>query len=280
MSITKCKIGFGTYKILDQNEMNNAIIAACKNKYDFIDTAFIYANEAMVGKALKIARKEKLFIPKIQTKIWVSQYKLDINNEIKKATKKLGVEVIDCILLHRPHVNMDINVKAWKGLIKAQKLGLVKEIGVSNFDRDQIELLYNETQVYPICNQIECSAIYFRPDRIVYNNSRNISIQAWRPMGLLEITLNNPLLTKLSKKYKCTVGQLLVAFANCKGTIPIVKSVNENRIKENKKSLSIKINKEDLKIIEEKLNRHIPTTAKENDSFANLSLNENWYKNN
>lgn len=278
ISITKTKIGFGTYKILDNKQMLDAIICASKNKYDFIDTAFVYENEELVGNAIKYLQENNMFIPLIQSKLWVTQYELDIIEEIKKAIKKLNVDYIDSYLLHRPHVDMTVNVKAWKGLIEAQKLGLVKEIGVSNFDRDQIEVLYNETHVYPICNQIECSVTYYRPDRMFYNIQKNISVQAWRPMGDLTQTLNSSLITKLAKKYKCTKAQLLTSFAKCNGGIPIIKSVNPDRIKENKKL--IKISKDDLKLLESKLNTHTPTTESKNDCFANLSLDNEWYKKN
>ncbi|WP_412032669.1 aldo/keto reductase family protein [Malacoplasma muris] len=275
-SITNTKIGFGTYKIIDENQMLTAIIAASKNKYDFIDTAVVYENEHLVGNAIEHLRKNNMFIPIIQSKLWVTQYELDIIEEVKKSIEKLKVKAIDCYLLHRPHVDMTVNVKAWKGLIKAQKMGLIKEIGVSNFDRDQIELLYNETNVYPICNQIECSVTYYRPDRMFYNKQKNISIQGWRPMGDLNQTLNSSLINKMAKKYKVTKSQLLVSFTKTSGAIPIIKSVNPDRIKENKKM--IKISNSDFEILEKKLNTHTPTTTYHNDSFANLSLNNNWYK--
>lgn len=275
-SIKEAKIGFGTYKILNKQQMLDAIIAASKIKYDFIDTAVVYENEDLVGYAIQHLKNNNLFIPLIQSKLWVTQYELDIIEEVKKSIKKLNVDVIDCYLLHRPHVDMSVNVRAWKGLIEAKKFGLIKEIGVSNFDRDQIEVLYNETKVYPICNQIECSVTYYRPDRIFYNKQKNISIQGWRPMGDLEQTLNSPLINKLAKKYKLTKAQLLVSFTKTSGAIPIIKSVNVDRIKENKKM--IKLQQADFELLQKKLNTHTPTTTYHNDSFANLSLDNNWYK--
>lgn len=273
-NIKDAKIGFGTYRMLDENDINTSIMEACKNGYDFIDTAYFYGNEELIGNALKKVKEQNINIPLIQTKIWVTQYKKDIVSEVKESLKRLGVNCLDCCLLHRPHVDMTINVRAWKGLIECVKLGLIKEIGVSNFDRDLIEVLYNETNVYPCCNQIECSAMSYRPDRMAYAKSRGISIQGWRPMGLPNKTLENELLKKLSKKYNCTIAQLLISFTNKSGAIPIIKSTNKDRIISNKKGIDISISQEDWDLMEKELNTFMSTTDLQNDSFATLYLDK------
>ena len=54
----KSKIGYGTYKVTDQNDLYNSINWAALAKYDFIDTAAFYKNETQIGKAIKLFKKE------------------------------------------------------------------------------------------------------------------------------------------------------------------------------------------------------------------------------
>lgn len=278
-SILNAKIGFGTYLLTNEDELFNAIICAIKNKYDFIDTAVYYKNEKIIGKAIKYAIKNNMNIPFIQTKIWVDKFDKNIIAEVKKSMKKLNLEIIDSVLLHRPHTNMEYNVKAWIGLIKAKEMGLVKHIGVSNFDRDMIEILFNETGIYPEINQIEHSATYCRIDRIKYNKNINVSIQGWRPLGLLSENLENKTLRQIAKKHKCSITDVLISFCKFFNVIPIVKSSNPDRIISNKKSLKINLSKKDVQLIQLNVNTNEPTTSSKNDTFANLSLNNFWYKN-
>lgn len=277
-SILNSKIGFGTYLMTNETELFDAIICAIKNKYDFIDTATYYKNEKIIGKAIKYATKNNMTIPFIQTKIWVDKFDKNIVAEIKKSMKKLNLECIDSVLLHRPHTNMEYNVKAWIGLIKAKELGLVNHIGVSNFDRDMIEILFNETGVYPEINQIEHSATYCRMDRINYNKSIEASIQGWRPLGLLSENLENKTLKAIARRHKCSVVDVLISYCKYFNVIPIVKSSNCERIISNKKSLKIKLTKREVELIQLRVNTHEPTTSAKNDTYANLSLSNSWYK--
>ena len=269
------KIGYGTYKVTDQKELNNSIKWAILAKYDFIDTAAFYKNETQIGKAIKLFKKEfpKKEILPIQTKIFPNNFKNNIVSELKISLKKLGnLKSIEACLLHRPHVENSMNVKAWKELIKCQKLGLVKYIGVSNFEPDMIRILYNETGVIPQIVQDEASVNSIRNDRIRFCKENHIIMQGWRPIGLMEKNMKCPLLKKMAKKYKCNVSDILITFSVAKGYVPIVKSSNEKRIYDNVKALKIKLKKEDVIKLELDLNEYQSTITSGADSYAYLYL--------
>lgn len=277
--ILSAKIGFGTYKILDQEKLTNDVAHAIKNKYSFIDTAKLYGTEALIGNALKELKKEPWFeMPVIQSKIWPSDFKNGVKNELLESLKRLGLEKIDCFMLHRPHVDMTMNVKAWKELIECQKEGLVEVIGVSNFEPDHIRILYNETGVMPAINQIECSVTYLRKDRIVHAKKNNIALQGWRPFGDAPFNFKNELIEEMSKKYNCSKAQVMIAFSMAMGFCPIPRSDIESEIQDNIKALNVKLDPADVNLLEEKLNRHESTTHNLCDSYANLALDDDWYK--
>lgn len=249
------KIGFGTYRMLDFDIIKECLKQAIKSNYDYIDTAYIYRNEKLIGRALKVLKKEGLEKTiKIQTKIWPKDFN-NVKKAVLQACKKLGVEKLDMCLLHRRHFEVKTEIKAWKDLIQCQQEGLIDEIGVSNFDRDIIEILRQKTGVYPAMNQIELSANNFREDRVVYNKSKDIAVQAWSPMGDLEENLNNKTLLSISKKHKTDVPSILIAFLASQNIEVVVKSSSPERVIANKKALKIKLTKQEIERIR-KLNTY------------------------
>ncbi|MEG0978321.1 MAG: aldo/keto reductase [Bacilli bacterium] len=179
-NITDAKIGFGTYKILDQQKMNDAIKWAIDSGYDFIDTAKLYRTEELIANALKKYKDENpdKHIPMLQSKIWPSDFKNGVKKEMLECFKRLGnIKKIDAFLLHRPHVDNTINVKAWKELIECKKEGLVDKIGLSNFEPDMIRILYHDTNVLPDFIHIEASVTYLREDRIKHAKDSNLPMQ-------------------------------------------------------------------------------------------------------
>ena len=279
-NILEAKIGFGTWQALDPKLIVDQLRWAIENNYDFIDTAWVYENEKIIGDALSTLRNQNYKIPPIQTKIWTPFFKQDVIQQLKSQLKDLQLECVDSVLLHRPHVDNTMNVKAWKELIECKKKGLVDVIGVSNFEPDMVRILYNETGVYPEVVQNEASLTYIRRDRMVFCKEHNIAMQGWRALGNPKVNFNNEYLKQLAAKYNCSVAQLLIAYSHNLGFCPIVRSAIESEIRENIKATSIKISDVDLLTLELKFNTHKSTTHNECDSYANLALDDDWYKNN
>lgn len=281
MKITDAKIGFGTYKILDQKKMDNAIKWAIESGYDFIDTAKLYGTEELIANALAKFKKEnpKKKIPLIQSKVWPTDFKNGVKKEMLASFKRLGgIKKIDAFLLHRPHVDNTKNVKAWKELIQCKKEGLVSQIGLSNFEPDMIRILFNETKVLPDFIHNEASVTYIRKDRIRHAQDHKLPMQGWRPFGNPAVNFKSPLLVKMAKKYKCSLAQIMIAYSRYFGFAPVPRSDIKEEIFDNVKGLKIKLTQKDADLIEYTMNTHKSTTHNECDSYANLSLDENWYK--
>lgn len=279
--ILKAKIGFGTYKILDQDKMNNAIKWAINSGYDFIDTAKLYGTEELIANALKKYKSENpgKKIPALQSKVWPTHFKNGVKKEMLASFKRLGgIKKIDSFLLHRPHVDNTVNVKAWKELIKCKEEGLVDVIGLSNFEPDMIRILFNETGVMPDLVHNEASVTYIRQDRIRHAADHKLPMQGWRPFGNPVVNFKSPLLKEMAKKYNCTVAQIMIAFSRALGFTPVPRSDIQAEIEDNVKGLKIKLSKADAELIEHTMNTHKSTTHNECDSYANLSLDEDWYK--
>src|SRR5690606_12929763 len=112
-------------------EVVTAVHKAVEVGYRSIDTAAAYKNESGVGKAISSAGipREDLFIT---SKLWNDAH-LRPAEALQESLEHLKLDYLDLYLIHWPVPAIDHYVEAWKGLIELQKQGLVKSIGVCNF---------------------------------------------------------------------------------------------------------------------------------------------------
>lgn len=248
-------VGFGTWQVADGKEAYDSIIYALNAGYKHIDTAYAYQNESSIGKALKDAKikREELFITsKVPAYVKSYQGTLDCFYE---SLKMLDTSYLDLYLIHAPWPWQEIgkdcskeNIEVWKALIHLYKIGKVKAIGVSNFNQKEIENLIDATNVKPMVNQIR----YFignRQDAITdYCQNNDILIEAYSPLATGAL-LNDENLLKMANKYKKSVAQIAIRYCLEKNTLPLPKSVNQERIKANIE-LDFAIDKEDLRYLD------------------------------
>lgn len=238
-------IGFGT-SLINGEECINAIKNAIKIGYRHIDTASAYENEIEIGKAIKqcnIERK-KLFIT---SKVWIDS--MGYENTIKsfnQSLKNLDVEYVDLYLIHWPKNNNDeINIETWKALEEIYKTGKARAIGVSNFLVKHLKPLLEKCEIMPMVNQLEYHPGLIRKDIIEYCKNYNILIEAWSPLGKGRV-LNNNELIRLADKYNKSVAQICLRWCIQNEIIPLPKSQNESRMKENIDIFNFELSEEDI----------------------------------
>lgn len=230
-------LGYGTYKITDisVNKMAQLLEAAYNSGYDYIDTAEYYDNETIIGAALQILKQQfgSNFHFPIQTKVWPSHYH-NVRAVVLQSLANLQVPFLDSVLLHRPSFDLALDIFAWQQLIQLQQEGLIKTIGVSNYDPEMIEYLHKFSNVYPAINQVQCNIHYPRFDRIKIHQHKNIITQAWRPLTYdVQALQNDPIVLKLANHYQTTPTAIALAYLKYHNIHPVVKSVNVDRIQAN-----------------------------------------------
>ena len=124
--------GIGTF-LLTSDEAETSVISALQNGYRLIDTANAYVNEKAVGRAMKKSglQREEIFL---ETKLWPSFYEQP--DAVDKTLARLDTPYIDLLLIHQPAGNY---IAGYRQMEKAYKEGKVRAIGLSNFDKAQIE---------------------------------------------------------------------------------------------------------------------------------------------
>ncbi|HIS40683.1 MAG TPA: aldo/keto reductase [Candidatus Aphodovivens avistercoris] len=224
------QLGYGVFQI-DDTEAQRCVGNALKAGYRLIDTAQAYGNERGVGAAVAesgIARDE-LFVV---SKVWVSEYgEGRTYDSIRRSLDLLGLEQIDLMLLHQAYNDYHA---AWRDMERAYDDGLVRAIGVSNFDPMRLIDLCTFSRVAPMVNQIETHA--FWQQRAAHANMEQLGVahMGWGPFaeganGFFE----NPLLAEIAAKHGKSVGQVALRYQLDQGVIVIPKTVRAERMAEN-----------------------------------------------
>lgn len=249
------KIGLGTWQVKDGNEVYESCLAALRNGYRHIDTAEGYQNEAGVGKAVKdskVAREEIFVTSKLESHIKTYEGAKEAFN---KTLEELGFDYLDLFLIHAPWPwsNMgqncdEGNVLAWKAMEELYKEGKIRAIGVSNFEPKHLDNLLSNTEIVPHVNQIGYFVGLDQSNTINYCNEKNIFIEAYSPLGI-GFALSNEDIISVAKKYDKSPAQIMIRFLLQKGVAPLPKSVNENRIIQNKE-VDFEILEEDMAFLE------------------------------
>lgn len=239
-------IGFGTYKSGNDEETAKIVKYALEIGYMQIDTASFYGNEVGIGNGIKESgiNREDIFLV---TKLWNDDHGYDKTIEaFNKSLERLQVKYIDLYLVHWPN---KLNSETWKAFEYLYRTGKVKAIGVCNFKIGHLEELKKTAEIMPMVNQIEIHPQSSKNDMLSYCEENNIQLVAWSPIMRGKL-FSNKLMIDLSEKYKKTIAQIILRWHVQRGIIPIPKSSNEERIKENLSIFNFELSNYDMRTID------------------------------
>lgn len=221
-------VGFGTY-LLNGASGSNIIAQAIQRGYRLLDAAVNYENEGTVGEAVRRSHcsRSKLFITsKLPGRH--QQHQAAISS-IQESLFRTGLDYFDLYLIHWPNPQADHYLEAWQALIDAQRFGLVRSIGVSNFLPEHIERLEKETGVLPVVNQIELHPYWSQRKQREYDTSKKIFTQAWSPLGRASNVLQENVIKDIAQKHQKSVGQIILRWELQLGVGVIPKSSSAQR---------------------------------------------------
>lgn len=283
--------GLGTYKL--ENPINS-IYEGIKVGLRLIDTAWVYKNEKEVGEGIKKAINEKIVTREevyVITKLWPTEYKKAEETLIEQL-KNLQLDYVDLYLIHWPngYFNTETNkfddisiLKLWKIFESFVDKGLVKSIGVSNFNSQLLLELVNNCRITPVVNEIELHPYNDQKDLRDFMSVYGIKAIAYNSLVKGTYTLKRDYISKfqlfdesvisdLAEKYSKSKGQIILNWAISQDIIVIPKATSSLRIKENLCSAEFRLKKEDIEEIS-KLNCNVrfsikPDFAKGYNVFA------------
>ncbi len=233
--------GLGVWQLAEGEETERAVLWALEAGYRLIDTAKIYGNEFSVGRAVAksgVPRKE-IFVT---TKLWPTDF-FRARAAFQRSLDKLGLSYIDLYLIHWPIPLVKSGI--WKEFERIYAEGLVRAIGVSNYNINQLETLCSTGTIPPSVNQVLFHPFSYKKKLLDYCKSKNIVLEAYSPLARGR-KLNHPIIADIARKYRKTPAQIMTRWSLQHGLIPIPKSGNKNRIIENAGVFDFQIENADM----------------------------------
>lgn len=274
------QFGLGTWKSKSGEVRDAVFYALTEAGYRHIDCAHIYSNEKEVGEALKQAfssgelKREDVFIT---SKVWNSYHSRKLVMRACEVTlKNLGLDYLDLYLIHWPMgykeggedlprgpdgkpIYSDVDfLDTWQGMEDCHKAGLVKSIGVSNFNSEQLQRVLDNSSIKPVMNQVEVHPYLTNEDLIKFCEERKVTVTAYSPLGSPDrpwakpddpSLMNEPKIQEIAKRHKKTAAQVLLRWSIQRGIVVIPKSFTKARIAENIDIFDFELSQEEMKTV-------------------------------
>ncbi|MFQ3790708.1 aldo/keto reductase [Staphylococcus nepalensis] len=219
--------------------------------YRVIDTSTNYNNEGMVGEAIRRSSvpREDIYV---SAKLPGSSHEYDkAINLIQESLYRTGLDYFDKYLVHWPNPKQGKYVEAWQALVDAQKYGLIKTIGVSNFMPEHLDDIIEATGVTPATNQIEIQP-YFNNNALIQEClKRGVLPEAWSPLGReINDVLTNDTIKEIAQKYNRSTAQIIINWINQKQVCPVVKASQYIHQIDNFNYLDFELSEDDIQTID------------------------------
>lgn len=249
------KLGLGTWMI-SNDDVVKAVKEALKLGYRHIDTAQAYENEEGIGRAIKesgVKREEVFVTTKLAAEI--KSYDEAVK-AIDNSVKNLGLEYVDMMIIHSPKPWMKFggddhffegNKEAWRALEDAYDAGKIKAIGLSNFEKEDVDNILESCSVKPMVNQILVHISNTPKELIDYCQEKGILVEAYSPIAHGEL-MKNATVREMAGNYKVSIAQLSVRYCLQLGLLPLPKTTNDKHI-ENNADVDFEISKEDMEVL-------------------------------
>jgi 2,5-diketo-D-gluconate reductase A len=225
------QLGFGVF-LVPAAETERSVALALEAGYRHIDTAAGYRNEAEVGSAIRASGVDRSSIF-VTTKCPNDAHGYEQAKRACHASLDLlDLGPIDLYLIHWPVPSQDLYVETWRALIDLQAEGLVRSIGVSNFQPAHLDRLVDETGVTPTINQVELHPWLQQAELRRKHAELGVVTEAWSPLARGR-ALDHPLLGAIAERHGRTPAQVVLRWHLQIGNVVIPKSVTPERISEN-----------------------------------------------
>lgn len=241
-------IGLGLFQAEASERTIRLVKLAVREGYRLFDTAQLYENERETGYGLRASRlpRSQLFIT---TKVYTTANgRPQVLNSFRQSLQRLMVDYVDLYLIHAPqggHV-----LEAYDTMLDLQSKGRIRSVGVSNFGVEHLEAIRRSGRPLPAVNQIELHP--FTQQRAIVNYCRRygIVLMAYSPLARGGV-LQDPLINQLARKYRRTPAQILLRWSLQNNFIPIPKTNQTARLRENLDVFNFRLSNNDMRQLTE-----------------------------
>lgn len=226
-------IGLGTFGMTGELGIA-AVVSGIQTGYRLLDTGLRYENEREVGEGMRrsgIDRGELMVTTKLRGRDHGYEETL---RGFEESRANLGLDYVDLYVIHWPLPRYDRYVDSWRAMIHLRDEGLIRSIGVSNFTPKHLSRLIDETAVVPAVNQIELHPQFPQAAQLAADESLGIVTESWSPLADQRSGLtSHPVIVTVARAHHVTPSQAVLRWHLQRGAVPIPKSSNPERQREN-----------------------------------------------
>ncbi len=267
-------VGLGLWKI-EKTDTAATVVDAIKAGYRHLDSACDYGNEKQVGEGITEAIKQGLVTREelwVTSKLWNTYHaKEHVRPALERTLEDLGLDYLDLYLIHFPialeYVPFEKNYppewlfnpeddnpemrpakvphhETWAAMEDVCEAGLVKNIGVCNYNSGLLHDLFSYARIAPAALQIE-SHPYLTQDRLIrLAKDLGMAVTAFSPLGALsylqlgmadmsESVLVQDAVKTAAAAHGKTPAQIVLRWGIQRGNSIIPKSTKAERLREN-----------------------------------------------
>jgi len=174
----------------------------------------------------------------------------------ESSLRKLGVDYIDLYLIHWPNPQQDRYVEAFEGMTDLVDAGLIRSAGVSNFKPSHLERLLS-AGLFPHVNQIQLDPQRPRNEDVAFHEKHDIVTQAWSPLDSEGKLLAKRPITSIAQEMNLSPAQIVLRWHFQRGYVPIARSGNPQRQRENINIFGFELNNEQMRLINALTNENV-----------------------
>lgn len=253
--LTIPSLGLGTWQLPESEELVQSLVCALQMGYRYIDTAAIYENEASVGRAIVqsgLHRKDVFVL----SKCWAANRSYDsVLRAAEESLRTLQLDYLDAYLIHWPFTKGDplawqsVNIGTWRAFERLYEEGLVKTIGVSNFQMHHLVSFLARANIKPAVNQIEFHPGFMQKNTVQLCRQHDINVLGWSPLGHGSV-LDIPQIVEMAKRYEKSPAQIALRWCLEHNVIPVTRSLTAKHQEENLQIFDFKLTAEDVALID------------------------------
>jgi aryl-alcohol dehydrogenase-like predicted oxidoreductase len=265
-------------------DIEQGFLVSLENGVNFVDTAEVYGSgrsERLLGQFIKKSRAPTLVATKFFPMPWRWQ-KASVTRALRHSLERLQLERVDLYQIHWPSPIMPVEIHV-EGLVSAHRLGLARAVGISNYDKNQMQRAYTTLARHDIplaSNQVEYHLLNRTVEKdglLARCQELGVRLIAYSPLaqGLLtgKYTPDNPppgiragkyalilkeiqplirLMTEIGQDQGSkTAAQVALNWCICKGTLPIPGAKNVRQAEMNARATGWRLTAEQVKALDE-----------------------------
>lgn len=238
-------VGLGTMGI-DEPE---PIATALDVGYRHLDTARVYDNEAVVGQGLADSNVEREDVT-VATKLWIDALGTDdVSPVARESAELLGVETIDLLYVHRPRGKYDPETTLPE-LDRLVAAGHVRNVGVSNFEIDDLNRALDVLDAPLAAHQTELHPLFYKPELIEHARDGGYTVVAYSPLAGGQVR-DVDAIVEIASKHDTTPEAVAIAWVTGKDpVVAIPKASSEAHLRANLAAADLDLDPEDVAAID------------------------------